>query len=173
MKQRNRDHRSKVDFLGFLLYSIGVSDMNKDQFTNYVESRYKKEIEWYDHKAKCNHRTYQSFQWIAIILSASTPVLIAIGEGIVRWVAVVIAALVAISTAALKTFKYQENWINYRTTCETLKKEYYFYESGLQGYDGAEDKEALFIERVESLISRENTLWIITHEKEEPKSTQP
>ena len=36
-----------------------------------------------------------------------------------------------------------------------------------QGYDTVADKEALFVERVESLISRENTLWITTHEKEE------
>lgn len=111
---------------------------------------------------------YQIFQWAAIILSAFTPVLIVLGDGLVRWSAVAIAVLVAISTAALKTFKYQENWINYRTTCETLKKEYYFYEAGIQGYEGVEDKEALFIDRVESLISRENTLWVITHEKEEP-----
>ena len=46
-------------------------------------------------------------------------------------------------------------------------KEGDFYDAGIQGYDTTDDKEALFVERVESLISRENTLWIITHEKEE------
>ena len=102
--------------------------MKNDQFTNYLKSRYKKEIDWYNYKAIWNHRTYQTFQWAAIILSASTPVLIVINEGPLMWVAIVVAVLVAISTTALKTFKYQENWINYRTTCETLRKEYYFYE---------------------------------------------
>ena len=77
------------------------------------------------------------------------------------------AALVAISTAALKTFKYQENWISYRTTAETLKKEIHFYEATIQGYENVEDKEALFVERVESLISRENTFWLMSHEKKE------
>lgn len=144
--------------------------MDKDQFNKYLGSRYKKEIDWYDKKAMWNQRAYQVFQWVAIILSASTPVLIVVGNGPVKWFAVTIAAVVAISTAALKTFKYQENWINYRTTCETLRKEYYFYEAGIQGYENVKDKEALFIERVESLISRENTLWIVTHEKEEPAS---
>lgn len=142
--------------------------MDKNQFNGYLESRYRKETDWYDKKAIVNHRMYQIFQWTAIILSAFTPVLIVIGDGLVRWSAVAIAVLVAISTAALKTFKYQENWINYRTTCETLRKEYHFYEAGIQGYEGVEDKEALFVERVESLISRENTLWVVTHEKEEP-----
>lgn len=142
--------------------------MDKKKFDDFLNNRYWKEVNWYDRKANLNHRAYQIFQWTAIILSAFTPILIVVGDGPIRWFAVVIAVFVAISTAALKVFKYQENWISYRTTCETLKKEYYFYEADIHGYEGVEDKEALFVERVESLISRENTLWIITHEKEEP-----
>ncbi|MCL0075714.1 DUF4231 domain-containing protein [Dehalococcoidia bacterium] len=141
--------------------------MNKEEFHKYLKSRYKDQIAWYGRKSVWNRRAYQIFQWTAIILSASTPVLIVIGEGWVKWLAVVVAALVAISTAALKTFKYQENWISYRTTAETLKKQIHFYEASIQGYENVEDKEALFVERVESLISRENTLWLITHEKKE------
>jgi hypothetical protein len=76
------------------------------------------------------------------------------------------SVIVAILTAALKTFKYQENWLNYRTTCETLRKEKYFYEAGLVEYASADDKEAAFVERVESLISRENTMWVSTHRAE-------
>jgi len=141
--------------------------MKKEDFDKYVKGRYADQIMWYDKRAQWNHRAYQVFQWCAIVLSALTPILIIIGEGLTRWIAVGIAALVAISTAALKTFKYQENWISYRTTCETLKKELPFYEAGIQGYEHVEDKEALFVERVESLISRENTLWLITHDREE------
>jgi len=78
---------------------------------------------------------------------------------------------VAILASVLKIFKYQENWINYRTTCETLKKELYFYDAGLNDYSSSKDKEAHFVERVESLISRENTLWLSIH-KEEKKARQ-
>jgi len=143
--------------------------MDKDKFEDYIKSRYRKEISWYDNKAIWNHRAYQVFQWAAIILSASTAVLVVIGDGPLKWFAVVIAVLVAISTAALKTFKYQENWISYRTTCETLRKEYHYYEAGIHGYEDVDDKEALFVDRVESLISRENTLWVITHDRDETK----
>lgn len=143
--------------------------MEKDKFEEYLKSRYRKETNWYDKKAIRNHRAYQFFQWSAIVLSASTAVLVVIGDGSFKWIAVVIAVLVAISTAALKTFKYHENWINYRTTCETLRKEYHYYEADIHGYGEAEDKEALFVERVESLVSRENTLWVITHEKDDKK----
>jgi len=141
--------------------------MNKEEFDKFLTDRYNKEVSWYDRRAKRNQLLYTIFQWAAICLSALTPFLIVIGEVWSKWLAVAVAVLVAISTAALKAFKYQENWINYRTTCETLRKEIYFYEAGIQGYDTVADKEALFVERVESLISRENTLWLMTHEKEE------
>jgi len=141
--------------------------MNKKDFEEYQKGRYRDQIDWYDKRAMENHRRYKVLQWTAIVLSVVTPILIIAEIGQSKWIVVVIAALVAISTAALKTFKYQENWINYRTTCETLRKEIHFYDACIQGYEAAEDKEALFVERVESLISRENTLWVITHEKDE------
>ena len=65
--------------------------------------------------------------------------------------------------------KAQENWINYRTTCETLRKEKYFYDGGIGEYRSAANAEAIFIERVESVIARENTLWI-SAQKPESKS---
>ncbi|MFC1945433.1 DUF4231 domain-containing protein [Chloroflexota bacterium] len=142
--------------------------MDKDKFEDYLESRYRKETDWYDKHAVWNHTAYQIFQWAAIVLSASTAVLVVIGTGSLKWIAAIIAVLVAISTTSLKTFKYQENWISFRTTCETLKKEFHYYEAGIHGYEDSDDKEALFVDRVESLISRENTLWVVTHEKEEP-----
>lgn len=141
--------------------------MKSEDFESYVKARYEKEIAWYDKKANWNHAIYQIFQWLAIILSSLTAILIIIGEAWVRWLAVGVAVIVAIVTSGLKTFKYQENWINYRTTSETLRKEIYYYRASTHGYDSVGDKEALFVERVESLISRENTMWVVNHEKDE------
>jgi hypothetical protein len=141
--------------------------MNKEEFEKYLEDRYIPQVNWYDRKAIWNHKSYQALQWISLILASLTPVLILTGQDWSKWLAAAIALLAAISVGSLKIFKYQENWINYRTTCETLRKEIYYYRAGVQGYDATNDKEALFVDRVESLISRENTLWVITHEKEE------
>ena len=141
--------------------------MNEEEFARFVKERYKKEIAWYDRRANRNHKGYQILQWAAIILAALTPVLIVMEEVWTKWLAVVVAILVAISTGALRAFKYHENWINYRTTAETLKKEIHFFEANVQGYENVEDKKSLFVQRVEALISREHTLWVITHEKDE------
>ena len=134
--------------------------MDAQDFEGYLQDRYEYQINCYDKKAVWNQKKYLLFQWPVIVLSTITPVLVAVAPEATRWPAVVIAALVAIGTTALKTFKYQENWINYRTTCETLKKEISFYKVGLGDYRDAENLEALFVERVESLISRENTMWL-------------
>ena len=87
-----------------------------------------------------------------------------------QWVVLTISVFLAIGTAALKTFKFQENWINYRTIAETLKKEKHYYDAGLDDYADTSDKEALFIDRVESLTSRENTIWVTTHRQKEVES---
>jgi len=108
--------------------------METEDFQKYLEERYEDQINWYDKKSAWNQKLYQYFQWSVIILAAITPVLVAIAPEVTRWPAVIIAALVAIGTTSLKTFKYQENWINYRTTCETLRKEKYFYKAGLGDY---------------------------------------
>ena len=147
--------------------------MEKEDFQKYLTERYENQIDWYDKKSMWNQKMYRYFQWSVIILATITPVLVAIAPEKTRWLTVTIAALVAIGTTILKTFKYQENWINYRTTCETLRKEIHFYKAGLGDYRDSEDREALFVERVESLISRENTMWLTTQQPKEGKKSSP
>ena len=147
--------------------------METEDFQKYLKERYEDQINWYDKKSASNQKLYRYFQWSVIIMAAITPVLVAMGSEATRWPTVIIAALVAIGTTMLKTFKYQENWINYRTTCETLRKEIHFYRAGSGDYRDSEDREALFVERVESLISRENTMWLTTQQPKEGKKTSP
>ncbi len=148
--------------------------MDKEAISKYLTKRYEDQIAWYDSKASRNQTIYHLMQWSLIVLAAITPVLIELKPqppaAWVQW-ATVTSAIVAILTAGLKTFKYQENWINYRTTCETLRKEKHFYDAGLGEYGSAEDKAALSVDRVESLISRENTMWVST-QKAEPASEE-
>ena len=141
--------------------------MDEKKFEEYLAGRYTNQIDWYSNRAGTNKSWYQAFQWGVIILSASVPVLIASVPESHQWFTITISIFLAIGTAALKTFKFQENWVNYRTVSETLKKEKYFYDAGLDDYADADDKEALFVERVESLISRENSLWVTTHKQKE------
>ena len=139
--------------------------MDKESFERYLKERYQDQIAWYDRKASANQAQYRRLQWSVIVLSAVTPVLIELdtdlfpGDFFGR-VALLTSITVAILTSALQTFKYQENWINYRTICETLRKEWHYYEADLGEYRVTKTKEPLFVDRVENLISRENTMWV-------------
>lgn len=141
--------------------------MKDAEFKKYIKDRYEDQINWYSDSASKNKRFYSFFQWSVIILSASLPVLIVSIPDPWQWLTVILSILLAIGTAGLKTFKFQENWINYRTISETLKKEKHYYDAELDEYAEGSDKEALFVDRVESLISREKTLWVTTHMQKE------
>ena len=148
--------------------------MDQKSFESYLSDRYEDQIDWYDRKAAWNQTLYRWLQWTIIGLAALSPILIELTRdlqsGPLPYLPTVTTAVVAILTAGLKTFQYQEHWINYRTTCETLRKERYFYEAGLGDYRDSRDKEALFVERVEALISRENTMWVSAQSKPEGES---
>lgn len=142
--------------------------MEEEKFETYLKERYECQVSWYNKRASWNKRYYQWFQWIAIIISVSMPVLVA-SMSDWEWLSIVFAIVLAIATAALKTFKFEENWISYRTVAETLKKEKFYYDAGLTEYATAEDEKRLFVERVEALISSENTLWMAIQKKKEDK----
>ncbi|HTS70639.1 MAG TPA: DUF4231 domain-containing protein [Terriglobia bacterium] len=146
--------------------------MDAETFQSYLVERYQKQIEWYARKARSYRKLYYAFQWPLIVFSAITPVLVVIGGSWQKWLAVIISALVAIGTTALKTFQYHELWINYRTVCETLRKEIYYYRAKLASYAGASDPEVTFVERVEAMISGENTLWVSTASQEQKAGPQ-
>lgn len=146
--------------------------MNTSAFSDYQKDRYENQIEWYSKKSSLNKKYYTIFQWSVIVISASVPVLIALPFQI-EWLTVPLSIILAIGTTGLKTFKFQENWINYRNISEALKKEKHYYAASLGAYKGVEDKEAVFIDRVEAMISSENNLWTTTHmQKAEEKEKE-
>jgi len=141
--------------------------LNKESFDVYLKDRYNSSIAWYDKKSSKNKKVYYSLQIAMIVLAAITPVLAVIEQ---KWLTVLTASAVTILASLLKFGKFEENWINYRTICETLKKEQFLYQASLGDYSRSENKEQIFVDRVESLISRENTLWMSISSTKEKKS---
>lgn len=139
--------------------------MNQNEFEEYFNNRYQKAVEWYDTKSIWNKGVYYVFQISIIVVSSITPIL-ALLE--LKWPTTIAASFVAIGTGIIKFMKLEENWISYRTICETLKKEPYLMQAELSDYALCDDKNKLFVDRVESLISREHTLWLsaMTSKKE-------
>jgi len=135
--------------------------MDNTTFKNYLDNRYYDQLNYYEKSSGKNQKKYRYFQWVLIILSASTPVLAALNPDFeLQYLVVGVSAIVAILTTGLKTFQYQELWANYRATSEQLKPEihYYNFNVGPYGMPGI-DKEALFISRVETILDKEHQGW--------------
>lgn len=137
--------------------------MEKGELNKYLEERYDPQVKWYDEKAISKKRWDNFFQILIIIIAAVIPVSAVLEY---KWLTVVLAAMVAIGTGMLKYCKFEEHWHNYRTTCETLKKEKDHYDYKIGEYQDVSDPEKLFIVRTGSLISQEHTKWISTLKKE-------
>jgi hypothetical protein len=136
--------------------------MEKEAFDKYLEDRYYNQLNYYDKASVRNQKNYRRFQWILIILSAMTPILAALdGKWFSLQIAViVVSAIVAILTTGLKTFQYQELWVNYRATHEQLKPEIHYYSFGVGPYGQAGvDKESMFVSRVEAILDKEHQGW--------------
>lgn len=148
--------------------------MEDTDFERYLETRYYDQIDWYDRKSIQSQKYYRRMQWTLLILAAATPVLIQFQTvPAVLYAATATSVVVAILTGALKTFKYQENWLNYRTTCETLRKEKHFFDAGVGEYSNADTKRRVFVRRVENLISHENTIWFDENQNDKSGTNQP
>ncbi|MEH0019412.1 MAG: DUF4231 domain-containing protein [Desulfobacter sp.] len=140
----------------------------------YLQNRIEDQINWYDTKSKSNQRWFKSLRVIEIVSAAIIPFIagysdsIPCGTIIIGFLGVVIA--ICAGLAALN--KYQENWLMYRTTCETLRHEKYLFMTNTKPYD---DSEAFnqFVIRIENLISKENTQWArAIKEKSHKKANQ-
>lgn len=132
--------------------------INKEE---YLKNRLDYEIEWYGQKAAWNQKWFKSLQVIAILAAASITFLSGYVSDDHTWIKIsigLLGLLIAAVTGFLSLYRFQENWIEYRTICESLKHEKYTYLTKTAPYDG-ENSFSLFVERVETLISKENTNW--------------
>jgi len=134
----------------------------------YVSSRLDHQIDWYDGKSSFNQKWFKKLQLISIVAAASIPFWVGfstIENEFIRVLIGILGLLVAALTATLSLYKFQEHWIEYRTTCETLRHEKYLYLTNTTPYN-IDDPFSLLVQRVESIISKENSDWGIYMKKE-------
>lgn len=127
----------------------------------YIETRLNDQIKYYDNHSKSNKRWYILLRIIEIFSAASIPILsmfISDTTLDLRVAVGIIGAIIAVITAIVSLCQFQENWVEYRTTCESLRHEKYLFTTKTEPYD-LESSFPLFVKRIESLISKENSNW--------------
>ena len=121
--------------------------------------RLEDQISWYDRKSLLNQRYFKRIKMIEIAAAALIPLLSAAHAPYMAWVIGGLGALITLLEGMLHLNQYQQNWIAYRSTCESLKHEKYTYLGKASPYAGSPDPHALLAERIESLVSQEHAKW--------------
>ena len=129
----------------------------------YMTQRLDDQIQWYDAKSTQNQCWYKGLRTVQFAAAALIPFLTGVltTEGVASKLVVgLLGVAIAIITATLDLFRFQEHWIEYRTTSETLKKERLLFltESDPYGHE-ISTRFQLLVQRVEGLISKENSNW--------------
>ena len=127
---------------------------------NYLPERVEGQINWFDVKSMKAQRRFKQLRGFEIVAAAAIPLIAGFGGDYlpVELVVGVLGASIVVVSAMISLNQYQENWIEYRTTCETLRQERYLYLAKAEPYQGT-DSFALFVRKIENLLSKENGAW--------------
>jgi Protein of unknown function (DUF4231) len=87
-------------------------------------------------------------------------------------IAMGLGVLITIIESFLQLSQSQQHWISYRATAEGLKHEKYLYLGQAGRYSDPSNRQALLADKVETLISSENTNWIDTGNQGGAKSAK-
>lgn len=129
--------------------------------SDYFKERLDDQIAWYDAKSQSNQKSFKRLRVCEIVLACSLPILVGLPESTMPY-ATAIAGLfgvaIAILSSVLALYKFEENWIEYRNTCESLKHQRFLYMTRSEPYHDTDAFNRL-VSCVEGLISKENSNW--------------
>ena len=146
----------------------------KDQMRDieYIQCRIDKQIEWYSKKSS----KYKNFHYTLKIIEIFLTSLVAFFSLLLKDYKIEYLiggiSLLLVSITSIHTFcNFQEYWIEYRKTSETLKHEKYMYRSvsGVYNIEDEVERFKLLTERSETIISHENINLAQLNNKEDKK----
>ena len=121
---------------------------------------------WYSQKSRAARSAFKRIKVTEIVAAAVIPFLTGhTGFPGVTYVIGAMGVLITILEGVLHLNQYQENWTNYRNTAESLKHEKFLFLAKAGPYADAADTRATLAERVEALISQENSQWVAALQK--------
>jgi hypothetical protein len=127
----------------------------------YLSDRLEDQIKWYDAKSQWNQLWYKRLRLVEFVFASLIPFLVTQIKTDASPLTLVVGSMgvcIAVISSLVSLYKFQENWIEYRTTAEALKREKYLYLTQSHPYDSDDGFRSL-VDRIESLLSRENTNW--------------
>jgi len=129
--------------------------MNEEE---YIKNRLCNQISWYSKKSSQCKRWFYIARTIEIVLASIMTVLATTSFLKIPFLIPFFSLSILIIASLLALYRFQELWISYRTTSESLKHEKYLFKTKTPPYD-KEGSFNLLVKNVENIISSENSLW--------------
>ncbi|MGC1903942.1 MAG: DUF4231 domain-containing protein [Candidatus Acidiferrum sp.] len=138
-----------------------------------IMERLDDQIGWYDKRSRSSMRWFKRLKISEIAFAAVIPLLAASHLAYAAVATGILGVLVTVFEGLLQLNRYHENWIDYRSTCESLKHEKYIYLAGAGPYTGANNARAMLAERVEALVSQEHAKWATVQQQQPQAQSRP
>lgn len=148
--------------------------MDDTAIKQYDEGQYASALKFYDERSVWNKRWYRVLSIYVLVISAGLAPFIAImpKESDWRIATAILTASIVVATGLLAHFKFHENWLSFRSNWDALKREKAYRDAGIHEYRSCADRNALFVERVESILAREGSDFFARHYRaDEPSRT--
>lgn len=133
----------------------------------YLQRRVETQIEWHSAKAVWNKRCFYCAEITTLLAGAAIPVvnLWVSGPDLPRVLSGILGGVIVVAAGIGKLFKFQENWLQFRTLAEALEREVEFYKTGVADYAAADKagRHRLLVERVENILAGSVSQFIATH----------
>lgn len=116
----------------------------------YLEQRLDNQIEWYSKKSKRSQNWFKFLRITEILAAATIPFLVGYVTDTTSGMKVIIGllgVLIALVAGVISLNKFQEIWIEYRTTSETLKHHKYLFKTRSRPYSGEDAFQGLMDDR--------------------------
>ncbi|MCU0735918.1 MAG: DUF4231 domain-containing protein [Methylotetracoccus sp.] len=130
----------------------------------YIEQRLNDQQTWYEGKSAWNLAWYKRLRIVEVVLAAGIPFVSSLigkfpeSPSVIPILLSLMAFLIAVSSALLALYRFQDNWLQYRTAAEQLKREKFLYLTKSPPYDGGDAFQGL-VANVERILGEENNSW--------------
>jgi Protein of unknown function (DUF4231) len=129
--------------------------MNKDE---YIKNVVIPDKEWYSKFAKRYRILHILSRILVIALSAFTAFLAGLTFSFKDVTIAAFSGMVVVITAISELMKFKEQWTEYRSTAELMKKEINLFETSTSPYN-INDSFNLFVQNLENLKEQEHKKW--------------
>jgi hypothetical protein len=148
---------------------LGMAEIQED----YVNGRLQDQLEYHSKASRENKKKFYAYQFVIIVTGALIPIVNVIAPvgDLLRLISSILGGIIVVTTALIQLYKYQENWILFRSTQELLKREKFLYLNDAGDYAGLdpEEKKRILVERIESLVSSETSKYFAIHKPDQGK----